>query len=67
MTRSGHETDYGEHAYIAYAEYVGGLSVHGEPLPKFEDQAPRIQNAWRVAAAAAMGAAADTATDQAVP
>jgi hypothetical protein len=44
--------DLGQVAYEAYAEYVGWESVHGESLPGFSQQAPRIQNAWRHAAEA---------------
>ena len=48
--------DIGQVAYEAYAGYVGWTSVHGEPLPGFSQQAPRIQNAWRVAAEAVLNA-----------
>lgn len=49
--------DPGQVAYEAYADYVGWESVKGDPLPGFSQQAPRIQNAWRMAAEAVTAAA----------
>jgi hypothetical protein len=48
------DTDFGKVAYDAYLHHVGYRSIHGEPLPEFPDQGPRIKNAWRLAAWAAI-------------
>jgi len=47
--------DIGQVAYEAYADHVSWRSVRGEPLPGYSQQAPRIRNAWRVAAEAVRG------------
>lgn len=49
------DTDFGKVAYDAYLHHVGYRSVLGERLPEFGDQKPRLRNAWRLAAWAAIG------------
>jgi hypothetical protein len=47
---------YGQTAYEAYFRQCGGVSlISGAPLPTWENQAKRIQEAWQ-AAAQAVGA-----------
>lgn len=42
----------GEIAYSAYCEARQWKSVRGEPLPKFQDQSPELQEAWEKVGAA---------------
>jgi hypothetical protein len=44
--------ELGEIAYNAYCDAVGWVSVHGDPLPKWEQQKPDLQEAWQLAAKA---------------
>ena len=46
------EERYAEAAYEAYKTAVGGKSIKGEPLPKYDDMPAGIQAAWMHAAAA---------------
>lgn len=46
----------GKIAYEAYVDSVGGVSVHGEPLPGWADQSDKIRAAWNAAAEAVLGA-----------
>jgi len=48
-------SDFGEVAYTAYSQVSGGVSLaSGQPLPAWVLVAPRVQAAWRVAAAAVL-------------
>jgi hypothetical protein len=38
-------------AFEAYAKHCGGLSVHGEELPAWENVGPAVQGHWRAALA----------------
>jgi hypothetical protein len=40
----------GEIAYTTYCSAVGGVSVKGDKLPTYKDQAPKIMEAWNLAA-----------------
>jgi len=51
--------DAGQVAYEAYCDYVDWKSFGGEPLPAFSKQEPHLQNAWRMAAEAVLGAEHD--------
>lgn len=44
-------------AYDAYGESVGWKNYQGLPMPSWEDLPPAIQQAWRAAVDAAVGAA----------
>jgi hypothetical protein len=48
--------DLGRIAYEAYVASCGGVSVRGEPLPSWEDQAPAIRAHWEAAALAVIAA-----------
>lgn len=51
-------TREGRAAYAAYCESVGGVSIFtGATLPPFDDQDPRIQEAWNAAGRAAASVA----------
>jgi len=41
-----------EVAYNAYGENRGWVVFSGDPMPKWEDQSPELQAAWRAAAEA---------------
>ena len=45
-------TTAGQVAYAAYVEHCGGVSVHGESLPTWDDQAPEVRAHWEAAARA---------------
>lgn len=46
-------TTYGEIAYDAYCESVGGKAYNGEPLPAFKDIAKEsVRRGWEAAAGA---------------
>lgn len=44
----------GRAAYLAYRDAVGGVAVNGDPIPGWEGLLPRIREAWRAAADAAV-------------
>lgn len=44
-----------ERAYNAYGEAAGWRAVGGHPMPRWEDQSPRLQNLWAEAARGALG------------
>jgi hypothetical protein len=52
--------DYGKIAYEAYLTFVGGHSVHGEPLPLWEDQTDFLKEAWTFAANSVINSYPDT-------
>lgn len=37
-------------AYAAYCRAVGFRSIHGEPLPPYDELTKKVQNAWIAAA-----------------
>lgn len=39
----------GKVAYDGYCSKRGWKSVHGEPLPQFDQQSPELQEAWNAA------------------
>ncbi len=46
---------YAKRAYEAYKKYTGGVSLVSKmPLPKFDDLAREIKEAWRLAADAVL-------------
>lgn len=45
----------GQAAYEAYVKSCGGVSVHGETLPSWEDQDPVIKVHWHAAAEGVLG------------
>lgn len=47
------EEDYGAVAYRAYGDAVFWQTMSGSPMPKWEDQLPRLRIAWRAAGVAA--------------
>ena len=40
----------GELAYSTYCAAVGGVSVKGDKLPTYDEQSPKIAEAWNLAA-----------------
>jgi hypothetical protein len=55
---------YGQIAYEAYVADCGGVSVHGEPLPNWDDQAPAVRSHWEVAGRAVIDALVKSAAMQ---
>jgi hypothetical protein len=41
-------------AYAAYGDTVDHKNFRGDPMPEWDDLPPRIQDAWRAAANAAL-------------
>lgn len=63
-------TRYAREGYAAYGQSTGGKNYVGLPMPTWEELPVKIQEAWRVATAAILGASkrpqtqADRAADQ---
>mgnify|MGYP000903260148 CR=1 FL=1 len=57
-----------KHLYEAYCEHTGGKSaVTGHPLPKWDDVAPAVRDAWHATAKAAAAFSADDDDGLTVP
>lgn len=57
-----------KHLYEAYCEHTGWKSaVTGHPLPKWDDVAPAVREAWHAAAKAAAAFSSDDGEVNTVP